>query len=72
VQRAGDAGAGERLVRAVALAHRHQAGHLVLGESDLGAAVVGQRQVGDLEVHEGVPCLRGVEWSARTAGCGGV
>ena len=39
---------------AVALAHRHQAGHLVLGERDLGAAVVGQAQVGDLEVALGL------------------
>ena len=43
---------GQRLVGAVALAHRHQAGHLVLGERDLGAAVVGQGKVSDLEVHE--------------------
>ena len=42
---------GERLVGAVALAHRHQAGHLVLGELDLGAAEVGQAEVGDLVVH---------------------
>ena len=35
---------------AVLLAHGHQAGHLVLGERDLLAAEVGERQVGDLEV----------------------
>ena len=35
---------------AVLLAHRHEAGHLVLGEPDLLAAEVGERQVGDLEV----------------------
>ena len=52
VQRAGDAGAGQRLGVAVALPHGHQAGHLVLGEGDLGAAEVGQGEVGDLEVHE--------------------
>ena len=34
----------------VLLAHRHQAGHLVLGERDLLAAELGQREVGDLEV----------------------
>ena len=31
-------------------AHRHQAGHLVLGEADLLAAELGQAEVGDLEV----------------------
>jgi arylamine N-acetyltransferase len=35
---------------AVLLAHRHQAGHLVLGEADLLAAGLGEREVGDLEV----------------------
>lgn len=35
----------------VLLAHRHQARHLVLGEPDLPAPEVGQRQVGDLVVH---------------------
>ena len=50
VQRAGDAGAGQRLRRGVLLADRHQAGHLVLGEGDLLAAEVGQGEVGDLEV----------------------
>ena len=52
VQRAGDARAGERLGRAVALAQRHEAGHLVLGELDLLAAELGEREVGDLEVGE--------------------
>ena len=42
---------GERLALGVALTHRHQAGHLVLGEGDLGPAEVGQGQVCDLEVH---------------------
>ena len=37
-------------VARVALAQRHEAGHLVLGELDLLAAEVGERQVGDLEV----------------------
>ena len=40
------------LVVAVALAQRHEAGHLVLGELDLLAAEVGEREVGDLEVGE--------------------
>ena len=35
---------------AVLLAHGHQAGHLVLGERDLLAAELGQRDVGDLVV----------------------
>jgi hypothetical protein len=35
VQRAHDARAGERLLPAVLLAHRHEARHLVLGQADL-------------------------------------
>ncbi len=50
VQGAGDAGAGEGLGLGVFLADRHQARHLVLGEGDLLAAELGQREVGDLEV----------------------
>ena len=50
VQRAGDARALERLRRGELLARLHQAGHLVLGELDLLAAEVGEREVGDLEV----------------------
>ena len=44
------AGARQRLRGGVLLAHRHQAGHLVLGEADLLAAELGQGEVGDLEV----------------------
>ncbi len=69
VQRAGDAGAGQRLRGGVLLADRHQAGHLVLGEGDLLAAEGGEGQVGDLEVlgvgcgrHSG--CSRGRGWLA--------
>ena len=51
VQRTGDAGTGERLVRSEARTHGHQAGHLVLGELDLLAPVSGQGEVSDLEVH---------------------
>ena len=50
VQRARDARALQRLLRGELLARRHQAGHLVLGEADLLAAEVGEREVGDLEV----------------------
>ena len=50
VQRAGDAGAGERLRRAELLAQRAQAGHLVLGEVDLLAPERGEGEVGDAEV----------------------
>ena len=49
VQAAHDAGAGERLAALVARAHGHQAGHLVLGETDFLAAPFGQAEVGDLE-----------------------
>ena len=50
VQRAHDAGAGQRLGVGVLGPDGHEAGHLVLGEADLAAAPVGQGQVGDLEV----------------------
>jgi hypothetical protein len=50
VQGAGDAGALERLRIGVLRAGLHEAGHLVLGELDLLAAVVGERQVGDLVI----------------------
>ena len=45
VQAAHDAGAGERLLPFVALADRHQAGHLVLGQANLLAAPLGQVEV---------------------------
>ena len=44
VQAAHDAGAGERLLRAVLLAQRHQARHLLLGEADFLAAELGERR----------------------------
>ena len=50
VQRARDAGAGQRLGVGVLGPHGHEAGHLVLGELDLLAAERGQGEVGDLEV----------------------
>ena len=45
VQAAHDARAGERLLAAVLRAQRHQAGHLLLGEADLLAAELGERQI---------------------------
>ena len=71
VQRAGDAGAGERLRVAVLVAQGHQAGHLVLGELDLLAAEAGEGEVGDLEVavgqgSQGCQCWR----SCRSRGRG--
>ena len=50
VQRAGDAGAGERLRRPELGAQGPQAGHLVLGEQDLLAAEGGEGKVGDAVV----------------------
>ena len=44
VQAAHDARAGQRLAASVAGANGHQAGHLVLGETDLLAAPLGQRR----------------------------
>ena len=53
VERAGDPGALEGLRVRELLARAHEAGHLVLGEADLLAAVLGQAEVGDLEVFGG-------------------
>ena len=47
VQRAADAGAAQRLLRAVFLARRHQARHLGLGDGDLLAAPLGETDVLD-------------------------
>ena len=49
VQRAHHLPARQRLRVAVLGPHRHQSGHLVLGEADLLAAPLRQAQVGDLE-----------------------
>ena len=45
VQRAGDAGTGQRLLAGVLLAQRHQARHLDLGQVDLATAEVGLSDV---------------------------
>ena len=50
VQRTRDARALEGQHIGVLAAQRHQSGHLVFGQPDLFAAVLGQRQVGHLEV----------------------
>ena len=47
VQRAADAGAAQRLLRAVFLARRHQAGHLGFGDGDFLAAPFGEADVLD-------------------------
>ena len=47
VERAGDAGALQRLLRAVFLADGHQAGHLGLGDRDFLAAEIGKADVLD-------------------------
>ena len=47
VQRAGDAGAAQRLLGAIFLARRHQAGHFGLGDGDLFAAPGRERDVLD-------------------------
>ena len=49
VQRAHDPRALERILALVLLADRHQAGHLLLGETDLLAAEFGERKIGHLE-----------------------
>ena len=71
VQRARDPRAPERLGVAELLAQRHQAGHLVLGELDLLAAVVGEADVGHLVVGRGRRhrvSIRVVgRWAAATA-----
>ena len=76
VQRAGDARALERLRVGELRAGRHQAGHLVLGELDLLAAISGQADVGDLVVgrRDGGHTVSGVGVDcgapARRAGAG--
>ena len=50
VQRAADAGAGERLQRAVLLAQCAQPGHLVLGEMDLLTTEGRKREVGNAKI----------------------
>ena len=50
VQRPGDAGPVQRPGLGVLAAQLHEAGHLVLGEADLLAAELGEREVGDGEV----------------------
>ena len=52
------------LRRGVALAQRHEAGHLVLGELDLLATEVGEGEVGDLEVDEVGRGGRDRSWSS--------
>ena len=47
MQRAGDAGAFQRLARAIFRAHRHQARHFGLGDGELPAAPFGEFDVGD-------------------------
>ncbi len=42
--------ARQRLLRRILVADRHQARHLVLGDGDLFAAPVGQRQIGDFVI----------------------
>merc|ERR1719473_1398490 len=59
VQRAGDVGAGERLVRAELRAARHEAGHLDLGDVKLHAAEVGLVDVLDLVLAAGGGLLDG-------------
>ena len=49
-----DASPLQWLLRTIFPAQLHQAGHLILGESDLMAASIGQCEVRDLEVHLGL------------------
>ena len=58
VQRARDARALQRPLAAVLLAQGHEPRHLGLGDGDLGAAVVGLRDVADHEVLHGGALLR--------------
>ena len=54
--------AGKRLLALVALAQRHQARHLLLGQADFLAAELGLRQILHLEgltarLHGGLECV---------------
>ena len=57
----------------VLAAQGHQPGHLVLGQPDLLAAELGERQVGDGEVDAAQLWKRrpGVRWGTRQGGCQG-
>ncbi len=70
VQRAGDAGALERLLRAVFGAGGHEAGHFRLGDVELLAAPLGELDVCDgvigMSGHVGPGLLEGrIVWSGR-------
>ena len=54
MQAAGDARTLERLPRRVFLTDRHQTGHLGLGDGNLAAAPIGQPDIGDHVVGNGV------------------
>jgi hypothetical protein len=49
VERTHDLGALERLLLAVTLAERHEAGHFLLGEADFLAAEFGEGEILDFE-----------------------
>jgi hypothetical protein len=59
VEAAGDAGPGERLGVAELLTQGHEPGHLILGEAELVATRLGEREVGDLEGQCGCRGRRG-------------
>ena len=68
VQRARDARAAQRLLGRELLADRHQAGHLRLGDRDLLAAPVGEREVGDAEVAEALHLIGSIHRSLLELG----
>ena len=69
VQRAGDARALQRLLRAVFLARRHQAGHFGLGEREFLAAEFGKANVfHDVFGRAAVMTVPDVKWRAARAG----
>jgi hypothetical protein len=69
VQAAGDARATQRLLRGELLADRHQAGHLGLGDGDLFAPPVGQREIGHAKIGEvfGQIGILGLQYGAHHA-----
>ena len=66
MQRAGNAGPAQRLLRGELFADRHQTGHLGLGDCDLLAPPGGEVEIGDIEIGEVAAIGHGVH---RIAPC---
>jgi hypothetical protein len=68
VKAAGDPGTGERLRAAIFRPQRHQSGHLVLGQHDLLAAPIGEREIGNFVGQTGFNVGHGNLLKGKTKG----